>query len=84
MPEFERKLVDDCGAAASGARHRVHHGTGERLSHLGKGTDFRVAKGSADPRGWKVFGGDGVKLGKVTALIVDQEHMGVRFLGRGR
>jgi hypothetical protein len=79
--EFEGKLVDDYAAIATSAQRRstATRGT-DRLVRLGKGKEFNVAKGSSDPRGWKVVGGDGTKLGKVTELIVDREGLSVRYL----
>lgn len=81
--EFEGKLVDDYAAIATGAARRksgARTATNDRFLRLGKGKEFHVAKGSSDPRGWKVLGGDGAKLGKVTELIVDREHLSVRYL----
>lgn len=79
-PEFESKLVADYDAAAAGAHRKAARPASNRLARLGKGDDFRVSKGSSDPRGWKVTGGDGAKLGKVTELVVDAEDMRVRYL----
>ena len=65
--EFERKLVDDYHAIAEGAtRPKVTAKPADgRFVRLAKGKEFHVSKGSSDPRGWKVIGGDGAKLGKV-------------------
>lgn len=41
---------------------------------------FKVADGDADVRGWRVVSSDGVKVGKVTELIVDRNAMKVRYL----
>lgn len=41
---------------------------------------FKVAEGDADVRGWRVVSSDGVKLGKVSELIVDRNAMKVRYL----
>lgn len=81
-PEFEGKLVDDYSAVAGAARAKaaVTRPPDTRLVRLGTGKEFNVSKGSSDPRGWKVLGGDGAKLGKVTELIVDREDMRVRYL----
>jgi hypothetical protein len=81
-PEFEGKLVDDYQAVAqSAARRKASAPPADgRLLRLDKGKEFHVSKGSSDPRGWKVLGGDGAKLGKVTELIVDREDMRVRYL----
>src|SRR5581483_2482259 len=80
--EFETKLVDDYAAIATSAQRRsaTARATNDRLVRLGKGKEFHVAKGSSDPRGWKVVGGDGTKLGKVIDLVVDREALSVRYL----
>lgn len=41
---------------------------------------FKVAEGDADVRGWRVVSSDGVKVGKVSELIVDRNAMKVRYL----
>jgi hypothetical protein len=82
-PEFEGKLVDDYHAIAEGSARRkaaARPPADGRLLRLDKGKEFHVSKGSSDPRGWKVLGGDGAKLGKVIELIVDREDMRVRYL----
>jgi|SRR6476469_155533 len=43
-------------------------------------TDFEVADGNPDVRGWTVRGGDGKALGQVHELIVDPEALKVRYL----
>jgi hypothetical protein len=80
--ELEAKLVDDYEAVATGTARRKAAARPEngRLVRMGKGREFHVSKGSSDPRGWKVLGGDGAKLGKVVELIVDREDMRVRYL----
>ena len=79
-PEFERRLAADYSAAAQGALRREHTSAPARLARLDALDDFRISKGSGDPRGWTVVGGDGAKLGKVSDLIVDQEAMRVKYL----
>jgi sporulation protein YlmC with PRC-barrel domain len=79
-PEFESRLAADYSAAAEGALRRERLPTTERLARLDSLDDFRIAKGSSDPRGWTVIGGDGAKLGKVSELIVDQEAQRVKYL----
>jgi hypothetical protein len=79
--EFETKLVDDYAAISEGTRRKTaSRPTDGRLARLAKGEEFHVSKGSSDPRGWKVLGGDGAKFGKVTELILDREDMRVRYL----
>ena len=43
-------------------------------------TDFEVADGNPDVRGWTVRGNDGQALGTVFELIVEPEAMKVRYL----
>ena len=43
-------------------------------------TDFEVADGNPDVRGWAVRGGDGQALGIVHELIVEPEELKVRYL----
>ncbi len=43
-------------------------------------TDFEVADGNPDVRGWTVRGSDGQALGTVFELIVEPEAMKVRYL----
>lgn len=43
-------------------------------------TDFEVADGNPDVRGWAVRGGDGQALGTVFELIVEPEAMKVCYL----
>ena len=43
-------------------------------------TDFEVADGNPDVRGWTVRGNDGLALGTVFELIVEPEAMKVRYL----
>ena len=51
-----------------------------RLARLGDLKDYKVAKGVADPRGWKVLGGDGHPIGEVNELIVEPIERTARFL----
>jgi hypothetical protein len=79
-PEFEQRLAADFSEAAEGALRREHKADTARLARLDALDDFRISKGSGDPRGWTVVGGDGAKLGKVVELIVDQDAMRVKYL----
>jgi photosynthetic reaction center H subunit len=54
--------------------------SGDRLVPIDKMSDFRVAEGDPDVRGWNVIGSDGTKVGKVDNLLVDREAMKVRYL----
>jgi len=49
----------------------------ERLSAL---ADHTVAKGTIDPRGWKVVDGHGQYVGDVKDLIVDTDRMVAEFV----
>jgi sporulation protein YlmC with PRC-barrel domain len=52
-------------------------------SHLGRLndlSDFKVADGFPDPRGWDVKTTDGQTVGKVGDLIVDTQQMRVRYV----
>jgi photosynthetic reaction center H subunit len=53
---------------------------GMHLRRLRDLTEFEVADGSPDVRGWSVRGGDGKKFGEVFELIVDVEALKVRYL----
>lgn len=43
-------------------------------------SDYRVARGDPDVRGWQVKTADGARAGKVDSLIVDTRAMQVRYL----
>lgn len=43
-------------------------------------TEFKVADGEPDPRGWDVRSADGRTIGEVEDLIVDKDSMKVRYL----
>ncbi|QDA59721.1 PRC-barrel domain-containing protein [Hymenobacter jejuensis] len=53
---------------------------GMHLRRLRDLTDFEVADGNPDVRGWDVRGNDGEKFGEVYELIVEPEAMKVRYL----
>lgn len=53
---------------------------GMHLRRLRDLTDFEVADGSPDVRGWSVRGADGQKFGEVSELIVEEEALKVRYL----
>ncbi len=50
------------------------------LRRLRELTDFEVADGNPDVRGWAVRGGDGQRLGVVHELIVELQALKVRYL----
>lgn len=68
--------VDD--AAATGSTGAF--GAGSDLRRLSDLSDFEVADGYPDIRGWKVRTPDGQVLGKVDDLIVSTREMRVRYL----
>jgi hypothetical protein len=53
---------------------------GMHLRRLRDLTDFEVADGSPDVRGWSVRGSDGKKFGEVYELIVEEDALKVRYL----
>ncbi len=53
---------------------------GMHLRRLRDLTEFEVADGSPDVRGWAVRGGDGKKFGDVVELIVEEVALKVRYL----
>lgn len=52
----------------------------EDLAPLHELTDFKVAEGSADVRGWEVVAADGSTIGTVGEMLVDTAAMEVRYL----
>ena len=64
-----RSISDETGREASGKVDRL-----DRLS------DYQVADGEPDPRGWEVIGRDERTLGEVDHLVADTGSMRVRFL----
>jgi photosynthetic reaction center H subunit len=58
----------------------IPSGEGMHLRRLRDISDFEVADGSPDVRGWTVRGGDGKTFGEVHELIVEVEALKVRYL----
>ena len=52
----------------------------ERVVPLERMTDFKVAEGDPDVRGWDVVAADGSRIGEVDRLLVDIEAKKVRYL----
>lgn len=50
------------------------------LRRLSKATEFRVAEGESDIRGWDLMGEHGVRIGKVNDLVIDVEAQQVRYV----
>lgn len=55
-------------------------GAALRLAPLADLEAFRIADGEPDPRGWSVVAGDGRRIGRVDALLVDTRALKVRLL----
>jgi len=53
---------------------------GSRIAPLGELSDFEVAEGFPDIRGWRVDAADGARVGKVHELLVDIDSMRTRYL----
>lgn len=51
-----------------------------RVVPLSQLTDYQVAEGDPDVRGWEVVAADGARLGTVDDLLVDTAQMKVRYL----
>ncbi|GGG46498.1 PRC-barrel domain-containing protein [Hymenobacter glacieicola] len=58
----------------------VPSGQGLHLRRLHDLSDFEVADGNPDVRGWAVRGADGQQFGQVHELIVDTDALKVRYL----
>ncbi|MBX0292805.1 PRC-barrel domain-containing protein [Hymenobacter sp. HSC-4F20] len=58
----------------------IPSGQGLHLRRLHDLTEFEVADGSPDVRGWSVRGADGRQFGQVHELIVDVDALKVRYL----
>ncbi|RPD46388.1 hypothetical protein DNI29_15435 [Hymenobacter sediminis] len=58
----------------------IPSGQGMHLRRLRDLTEFEVADGNPDVRGWSVRGADGRQFGQVHELIVDMEALKVRYL----
>ncbi|GAB2538723.1 PRC-barrel domain-containing protein [Rufibacter soli] len=52
---------------------------GHTLQELGD-SPYQVAKGEHDIRGWKIFDGQGNRIGDVKELLCDAQNMKVRYL----
>jgi hypothetical protein len=53
---------------------------GVRIAPLSVLSDFEVAKGHPDIRGWRVDSANGVEVGKVHDLLIDIDQMRTRYL----
>lgn len=51
-----------------------------RIVPLARLNDARLPDSEPDPRGWEVYGSDGVRIGEVDDLLVDADSHGVRYL----
>ena len=72
----------DAGVEGGAWRVESDGGSGHarELARLSELKDYRVAEGDPDPRGWEVIGLDGLRTGRVGDLVVDTEHLKVRYL----
>lgn len=52
----------------------------DRVVPLDELSDYEVARGEPDVRGWDVIAGDGTRIGEVDELLVDTAARKVRFL----
>ena len=52
----------------------------DRVVPLNQLSDFKVAEGDPDVRGWEVQSADGRKIGSVDELLIDTNAMKVRYL----
>jgi len=55
----------------------------DRVVPLNQLSDYEVAEGDPDVRGWEVLASDGRSVGRVEELIVDKDAMKVRYLEVG-
>ena len=53
---------------------------GAQIAPLSDSSDFQVAEGYRDIRGWRVDSADGAEIGKVHDLLVDLDGMRTRYL----
>ncbi|MBW3533940.1 MAG: PRC-barrel domain-containing protein [Gemmatimonadetes bacterium] len=77
-PEMEARLLEEYRRGEPTTPDPPSPDAG--LVRLGDLDEYRVAKGSADPRSWTVVGGDGDKMGTVVDLIVDRADLKTRYL----
>lgn len=56
------------------------HDPNEQLVRLGELSDYKVADGDPDPRGWDVVTREGQRVGRVDDLIVDREAERAQYL----
>ena len=59
---------------------RLPHTTMHRLERMSRLRDYKLEKSAADPRGWKVFDGDGHTVGVVRDLVIDTDRMTTAFV----
>src|SRR5690606_21310742 len=52
----------------------------DRVVPLDELSDYRVADGDPDVRGWEVLASDGRRIGEVDNLLIDTAAMKVRYL----
>lgn len=81
-PALEARVLEEYrrGAGAAAPGQGSGGGSGADLARLDDLEGLRVAKGSTDPRGWAVVGGDGQEVGVVAELLVDRGSMRARYI----
>lgn len=79
-PALEARVLEEYRRGAPAAASGEASGSGADLARLDDLEGLRVAKGSTDPRGWTVVGGDGQKVGVVAELLVDRGSMRARYI----
>jgi sporulation protein YlmC with PRC-barrel domain len=62
------------------SKHLLESDAGVRIAPLSALSDFQVAEGYRDIRGWHVLSSDGQDVGKVHDLLVDLDGMRTRYL----
>jgi len=62
------------------AKHILETEDGVRIAPLSALSDFQVAEGYTDIRGWHVQSSDGRDIGKIHDLLVDMDSMRTRYM----
>src|SRR4051812_7858118 len=61
-------------------KHILETEDGVRIAPLSALSDFQVAEGYTDIRGWRVASADGREVGRVHELLIDMDSMRARYL----
>ncbi len=85
--DYEQRLYAHYGRGGYWAEGRTDRSSraeqDSRYARLQDLTDFKVADGDPDVRGWKVLAADGAAVGRVEHLIADRNAMTIRYLEVG-